>query len=120
MSPGHNEPPGKAGGAAHSLASRPRRRLPGRKRWFVAAGVMAAFTGMVAPPAQSEDLVAVGHADDFAVPRTLAARWAIPALSEGAPRGATTLTAVPAQAPGPQSAPEAVVTGLAANGIPNV
>ena len=120
MSPGQSEPPGKTGGGAHSLESRPGRRLPGRKRWFVAAGVLAAFTGMVAPPAQSEDLVAVGHADDFAVPRTLAARWAIPALSEGAPRGATALTAVPAHAPGPQTAPEAVVTGLAANGIPNV
>ncbi|WP_456558122.1 lytic transglycosylase domain-containing protein [Blastococcus sp. SYSU D00922] len=85
------------------------------------AGVLAAFTAMVAPPAQSEDLQAVGHADDFAVPRTLAARWAIPALSEGAPDGAVTLTAVPARAAGPQApAPEAVVTGLAANGIPNV
>ncbi|WP_164704505.1 lytic transglycosylase domain-containing protein [Blastococcus litoris] len=95
--------------------------MPGHKRWFVVAGVLAAFTAMVAPPAQSQDLQAVGHADDFAVPRTLAARWAIPALSEGAPRGATTLTAVPARAAGPQApAPEAVVTGLAANGIPNV
>ncbi|TFV64940.1 UNVERIFIED_ORG: hypothetical protein E4P37_12065 [Bacillus sp. AZ43] len=97
----------------------PRRRVPGRKRWFVLAGVLAAFTAMVAPPAQSQDLRAVGHADDFAVPRTLAARWAIPALSEGAPRGATTLPLVPVSAPGPQPA-EAAVTGLAANGIPNV
>ena len=75
---------------------------------------------MVAPPAQSQDLQAVGHADDFAVPRTLAARWAIPALSEGAPDDALTLTAVAATAAGPQAAPESVVTGLAANGIPNV
>ena len=120
MSPGQFEPPARTGGGAHALDSRPRRRLPGRKRWFVAGGVLAAFTGMVAPPAESRDLVAVGHADDFAVPRTLAARWAIPALSEGAPRGSTTLTAVPAQAPGPQTAPEDVVPGLAANGIPNV
>lgn len=117
MSAGQFEPP--SSGGARSLEPRPR-RMRGRKRWFVLAGVLAAFTAMVAPPAQSQDLQAVGHADDFAVPRTLAARWAIPALSEGAPRGSTTLTAVPAQVAGPEPAAEAVVTGLAANGIPNV
>ena len=53
MTPGQFEPPARTGGGAHADGSRPRRRLPGRKRWFVAAGVLAAFTGMVAPPAQS-------------------------------------------------------------------
>jgi len=118
MSSSSFEPP--SNGGAHAHESRPRRRIGGRKRWFVLAGVLAAFTAMVAPPAQSQDLQAVGHADDFAVPRTLAARWAIPALSEGAPDGSVTLASAPARAAGPQIAPEAVVTGLAANGIPNV
>ncbi|SOE02319.1 lytic transglycosylase domain-containing protein [Blastococcus haudaquaticus] len=84
----------------------------------MAAGVVAAFTAMVAPPAQSQGLSAAGQVTDL--PRSLTSQWSIPALSEGAPRGATTLTAVPAQSAGPQPAPEVVVTGLAANGIPNV
>src|SRR4051812_20109997 len=72
----------------------PRRRPSGRRRWIVAAGVVAAFTGMVAPPAQSEDMVAVGRvADDL--PRSLTAQWAIPALSDGAPAGAITLASAP-------------------------
>ena len=120
MSPGQSESSsGAPRGGAHASDSRPRRRVGGR-RWFVAAGVVAAFTAMVAPPADSQDLAAVGDASAFELPRSVAAEWAIPALSEGAPPGSTTLPAAPARVAGPQPAPEAVVTGLAANGIPNV
>jgi hypothetical protein len=85
----------------------------------VAAGVVAAFTGMVVPPHGSQGLTAVRHvADD--VPRSLTTQWSIPSLSDGAPAGAITLANAPAQSPGPQSAPPTVISGLAANGIPNV
>src|SRR3954447_6426666 len=122
MSAGQGEEPGEIGDRAHRTGgrhARPRRRPSGRRRWIVAAGVVAAFTGMVAPPTQSEGLVAVGRvADD--VPRSLTARWAIPALSDGAPAGAITLASAPAQTTGPQPTAPADITGLAANGIPNV
>jgi hypothetical protein len=64
MSAGQGEEPGEIGNRAHRTGgrhARPRRRPSGRRRWIVAAGVVAAFTGMVAPPAQSEGLVAVGR-----------------------------------------------------------
>ncbi|SFE30541.1 Membrane-bound lytic murein transglycosylase B [Blastococcus tunisiensis] len=118
MPNGKSGPRTRAAGGAHAPTPPLRRRA--RRRWVLAAGVVAACTAMVAPPADSPDLVAVGHADDGAVPRALSTRWAIPALSEGAPRGATTLPATPARVAGTEPAPEAVVTGLAANGIPNV
>jgi hypothetical protein len=84
----------------------------------VAAGVVAAFTGMVAPPAESPDLVAVGQVT--ALPRSLTAQWSIPPLSDGAPTGAITLAKAPAQSTGPRPAAPAAISGLAANGIPNV
>jgi membrane-bound lytic murein transglycosylase B len=122
MTAGQGEEPDGIGNRAHRTGgrhARPRRRPSGRRRWIVAAGVVAAFTGMVAPPAQSEGLVAVGRvADDL--PRSLTAQWAIPALSDGAPPGAITLASAPAQTTGPQPTDPAVITGLAANGIPNV
>ncbi|CAA9236472.1 MAG: GH23 [uncultured Blastococcus sp.] len=114
-SSGQFQPPGEG---RHRASEAPRRRMSGRRRWFVAAGVLAAFTAMVAPPAQSQGLTAAGRVTD--VPRTLSSQWSIAALSDGAPRGAVTLASVPAQVAGPDPAPEAVVTGLAANGIPNV
>lgn len=115
MSSGQFEEP------AHGRHAQPRRRPTGRRRWLVAAGAVAALTGMVAPPAGSQGLKAVGHvAEDAELPRSLSAQWAIPALSDGAPAGAITLANAPARTTGPEPAPEAVITGLAANGIPNV
>jgi membrane-bound lytic murein transglycosylase B len=116
MSSGQFEPPGRTTGPAHASTSR--RGLPGRRRWFVAAGVVAAFTAMVAPPAESQGLTAVGQVTEL--PRSLTSQWAIPALSDGAPTGAVTLANAPAQTAGPQPAAETVISGLAANGIPNV
>jgi membrane-bound lytic murein transglycosylase B len=80
---------------------------------------VAAFTAMIAPPAESPGMAAVGHATDE-LPRSLATEWAIPALSAGAPPGAITLASAPTRAAGPQVAEPAEITGLAANGIPNV
>src|SRR5215207_5213148 len=115
MSSGQSEPPSQTLGA-HPAP--PRRRLSGHRRWFVAAGVVAAFTAMVAPPAQSDDMAAAGRVTDL--PRSLTSQWAIPALSDGAPTGAITLANQPAQAAGPQPPAETVIAGLAANGIPDV
>jgi hypothetical protein len=106
---------------AHGRHARPRRRLTSKRRWFVAAGAVAAFTSMVAPPAQPQSLHAVGQvADASELPGSQTAQWSIPALSDGAPAGAVTLANAPTEAAGPEPAPQAVVTGLAANGIPNV
>jgi membrane-bound lytic murein transglycosylase B len=114
MSSGQSEP-------AHGRHARPRRRLTSKRRWFVAAGAVAAFTSMVAPPAQPQSLHAVdqvAYASELRGSQT--AKWSIPALSDGAPAGAITLANAPAQSAGPEPAAETVVTGLAANGIPNV
>jgi len=85
----------------------------------VAAGALVVFSSVVAPPVQSQGLVAVGHLAD-GLPRSLTAQWAIPALSDGAPTGAVTLADAPTQSTAPQPAAPAVISGLAANGIPNV
>jgi hypothetical protein len=121
MSAGQFEEPGGARDGAHPDEGRHRRprRPTSRRRWFVAAGVVAAFTGMVAPPAESQGMLAVGQVTDE-LPRGLTTQWSIPSLSDGAPRGSITLANAPAQSTGPRPAAPAVITGLAANGIPNV
>jgi membrane-bound lytic murein transglycosylase B len=121
MSAGQTEEPGGPGDAGQPVEGRHRRpRQPaGRRRWLVAAGVVAAFTGMVAPPAESQPLHVVGEVSDD-LPGSATAQWAIPSLSEGAPPGAITLANAPTQSTGPQPAAPPDITGLAANGIPNV
>jgi membrane-bound lytic murein transglycosylase B len=94
---------------------RPRPR--GRRRWLVVAAAVAAFSAMVAPPpqpveAEVDDAAAESAADD-GVPT-------LPELSAGAPDGAITLASAPQRDPDPEPATSAVITGLAANGIPNV
>ena len=63
MSAGQTEEPGDPGDVGLPVEGRHRRpRQPaGRRRWLVAAGVVAAFTGMVAPPAESQPLNVVGN-----------------------------------------------------------
>jgi membrane-bound lytic murein transglycosylase B len=87
-----------------------------RRRWPVMAAAVAALAGLVAPPPQPGTALA-GQVEDAAAqePLTGAAR-----LSAGAPPGAITLASTPTQVADPAPATPAVITGLAANGIPNV
>ena len=86
-----------------------------RHRWLVLGAVIAAFSAMVAPAPQPRvDTQADGAtAEESTAP-------APPDLSAGAPPGALTLAAAPARDSDPEPATPAVITGLAANGIPNV
>ena len=119
MSAGEFEGTEGAGAGNGARHRRPRGRLAGRRRWLVAGGVLAAFTAMVAPPPHSDGLVAAGQVSDEAS-RSPGVQWTIPRLSAGAPTGAITLANAPTQLSGPQTVPAEAVTGLAANGIPNV
>jgi membrane-bound lytic murein transglycosylase B len=87
-----------------------------RRRWPVMAAAVAALAGLVAPPPGPREALA-GQVEDAASqqPLTGAAR-----LSAGAPPWALTLTSNPAKVDAPEPATPAVITGLAANGIPNV
>jgi membrane-bound lytic murein transglycosylase B len=80
------------------------------------AAAVAALAGLVAPPPHSGTALA-GQTDDAASEQTLlgAAR-----LSLGAPPGVITLTSNPTHVADPEPATPALITGLAANGIPNV
>jgi uncharacterized membrane protein YgcG len=97
----------------------PPKRRRGRRYLLGALGLVA-LTGFLAPSAPQADLQAVGQLNDTSLPWEVAQGWAIPALSEGAPTGAVTLTSTPAQVSDPQPATTAAISGLAANGIPNV
>jgi len=80
------------------------------------AAAVAALAGLVAPPPGPREALA-GQVEDAASQQSLtgAAR-----LSEGAPPWALTLTSTPKKVAEPEPATPAVITGLAANGIPNV
>ncbi|NEK87200.1 lytic transglycosylase [Blastococcus saxobsidens] len=67
---------------------------------------------------QPADPVLTGQSSD--APREEAPAWGVPALSSGAPEGARTLEAAPERVPAPEPATPEAVSGLAANGIPNV
>src|SRR5688500_6289841 len=96
-----------------------RRRRPGRRRWIVTAGIALLVTALGASP-ERPGLVAVADVADSAVPWSAGAALTVPELSEGAPRGATVLTATPTQQTGQAPPAPTVIDGLAANGIPNV
>jgi membrane-bound lytic murein transglycosylase B len=87
-----------------------------RRRWPVMAAAVAALAGLVAPPPGPREALA-GQVEDAASQQNLtgAAR-----LSAGAPPWALTLTSNPTQVDDPEPATPGVITGLAANGIPNV
>jgi hypothetical protein len=95
------------------------RRPPGRRRWLVLAGIAVLVTA-VGASSEKPALVAAGNADDSALPWAAGTALTIPELSKGAPPGAITLAATPAQETGQAPPAPAVITGLAANGIPNV
>ena len=99
-----------AAGATRWERPRPRRR----RRWLVVAAAVAAFSAMIAPPPQPvEAEVTDASAQQPTAP-------GLPELSADAPPGAVVLASTPERDPDPEPATPAVITGLAANGIPNV
>jgi membrane-bound lytic murein transglycosylase B len=90
-----------------------------RRRWPVALAATAALGAVFVPP-PSHHLDAVAQLNDAALPWDVAAAQQTPRLSAGAPAGALTLTAMPVQVAQTQPAGPPEITGLAANGIPNV
>ncbi|MDK3256695.1 lytic transglycosylase domain-containing protein [Blastococcus capsensis] len=88
-------------------------------RWLMVAAVVLGTAGLVAGTVQPDRTVPTGQtrpvADEDPSPA-----WSVPALSDGAPAGAITLPAAPAQVAQPQPATPEAVSGLAANGIPTV
>ena len=97
-------------------------RRPGR-HWLLATAGAIGLGGLVAGMAPSADPVLTGEARAAPSAETAspgAPAWGVPALSSGAPEGARTLEAAPARVADPEPATPAAVSGLAANGIPNV
>jgi hypothetical protein len=100
-------------------AQQRRARPPGRRRWLVLAGIAVLVTAAGASP-EKPALVAAGNADDSSLPWAAGTALTIPELSKGAPPGAITLAVTPTQQTGQAPPAPTVITGLAANGIPNV
>ena len=80
------------------------------------AAAVAALAGLVAPPPQPGTALA-GQVEDAAAQESLTGASR---LSEGAPSWALTLASAPTKVAEPEPATPPVITGLAANGIPNV
>jgi membrane-bound lytic murein transglycosylase B len=96
-------------------------RFARRHRWPVLVAVAA--LGVLAVPPSSPHRVgsAVAEAaDDTALPGSLDAAATISFLSSGAPTGAILLPTAPAQVGDQAPIAPTVISGLAANGIPNV
>jgi membrane-bound lytic murein transglycosylase B len=104
---------------AQAAPPRPPRRVRRRRRWPVALVATAALAAVFAPP-PGHHLTPVAQLNDASLPWDVAARQQIQQLSAGAPAGALTLTAMPVQVARTQPAGPPEITGLAANGIPNV
>ncbi|TFV71086.1 hypothetical protein E4P39_19255, partial [Blastococcus sp. CT_GayMR19] len=81
------------------------------------AVALAALGGLVAPPPGPRPALAAADLSGAAAQTTATA---LDRLSAGAPPGAITLAGLPARPAEGQPAPPAQITGLAANGIPNV
>src|SRR3954451_22850498 len=107
---------GHAARTQPGIASRFRRR----RRWPIMAAVAALGVLVVPPPAPHQRTVVAEVSDDAAIPAGLASSSTISFLSSGAPTGAIRLATAPTQLGAQQPIAPTVITGLAANGIPNV
>jgi hypothetical protein len=95
-------------------------RFRRRRRWPVLAAVAALGTLVVPPPGPHQPVVVAEVSDDAALPMGLASAGTISFLSSGAPTGSIVLAAAPVQVGDQQPIAPTVISGLAANGIPNV
>ncbi|HEY0402918.1 MAG TPA: lytic transglycosylase domain-containing protein, partial [Blastococcus sp.] len=94
-------------------------RFRRRRRWPVVAAV-AALAALAVPPPGPKDPVVVAEVSDAALPMGLTSAGTISFLSSGAPTGSIVLASAPAQVGDQPPIAPTVITGLAANGIPNV
>jgi membrane-bound lytic murein transglycosylase B len=109
------------GGRHAASTKRSASRFQRRHRWPVLAAV-AALGVLVVPPSSPHQLrgVVAEVSDDSQLPSGLNRAATISFLSSGAPTGAIVLTSAPTQLGDQAPIAPAVITGLAANGIPNV
>src|SRR5215207_9975818 len=77
-------------------------------------------SAVVPPPGPHEQVVVAEVSDDTALPMCLSSAGTISFLSSGAPTGSIVLASAPVQVGVQQPIAPTVITGLAANGIPNV
>jgi membrane-bound lytic murein transglycosylase B len=94
-------------------------RFTRRHRWPVLAAVAALGVLVVPPPTQHRTVVAE-VADDAQLSSGLNRTATISFLSSGAPTGSIVLASAPTQVGDQAPIAPTVITGLAANGIPNV
>jgi membrane-bound lytic murein transglycosylase B len=111
--------PSRGWHAARTKRSAP--RFKRRHRWPVLAAV-AALGVLVVPPSSPHHLrgAVAEVSDDSQLPSGLSRAATISFLSSGAPTGAIVLTSAPTQLGDQAPIAPTVITGLAANGIPNV
>src|SRR4051812_10213788 len=109
-------------GGRHAARAQPAiaARFRRRRRWPIMAAVAALGVLVVPPPSPPQRTVVAEVSDDAAIPAGLASASTISFLSSGAPTGAVRLASAPVQVGDQQPIAPTVITGLAANGIPNV
>jgi membrane-bound lytic murein transglycosylase B len=120
-SDGAPTPEGKPRGR-HSVASEHTsvHRHRRRRRWPVLAAVATLGVLAVPPSSPHHRTVVAEVADDAELPAGLNAAATISFLSSGAPTGSIVLASAPTQVGDQQPIAPTVISGLAANGIPNV
>ncbi|WP_209308873.1 lytic transglycosylase domain-containing protein [Blastococcus sp. CT_GayMR16] len=109
----------KRGRHAVPAAQASAHRFHRRRRWPVIAAV-AALAALVVPPPGPTDPVLAAEVSDASLPTGLTSAGTISFLSSGAPTGSIVLASAPAQTGDQQPIAPTVISGLAANGIPNV
>src|SRR4051794_9680009 len=107
---------GRHAASTEPFASRFRRR----RRWPIMAAVAALGFLAVPPSSPHHRTVVANVADDTELPAGLNAAATISFLSSGAPSGSIVLASAPTQVGDQTPIAPTVITGLAANGIPNV
>ena len=95
-------------------------RFPRRRRWPVAAAVAALAVLVVPPPGPPAPVLTANASEDTESPVGLTAAETISFLSSGAPSGSIVLSSTPTQVGDQAPIAPTVISGLAANGIPNV
>jgi membrane-bound lytic murein transglycosylase B len=112
----------KTRGASSGNGRHAARRRPGTgrvwRRWLVLGAAAAALAAVLAPT-PSGNVSPAAKSERAAQPRWVPSERAIEDLSAGAPASAVTLTNTPLHVPQPQAA-DALISGLASNGIPVV
>jgi hypothetical protein len=111
------EQPGRHAAPSRAATAHRFRR---RRRWPVLVAAAALGALVVPPPVPHEQVVVAEVSEDTTLPMGLTSAGTISFLSSGAPTGSIVLASAPVQVGDQQPIAPSVITGLAANGIPNV